>query len=201
MVKTPPMKRIGSVAFTIGLLCALGCEGPIPEPEPGQKPSAQPEIPDPAELIQEDLKVGEGDRTVKDGDKLKVHYVGRLLRGNVKFDSAEGEKTLPFTVGGDVIDGWNQGVIGMKVGGKRKLTIPSRLAYKEAGRPPKIPPNAPLVFEIELVAFDDAPAGSASAGPSGSAKAEPAPTSSAKATPATTAKPKATAAPKGTSAP
>lgn len=196
MVETPPMKRIGIVAFSMVVLSTLGCEGPVPEPEPGQKPSAQPEVPEPADLVSEDLKVGEGDRAVKEGDKIKVHYVGRLLKTNFKFDSAEGEKTFPFTVGQGVIEGWSKGVVGMKVGGKRKLTIPSRLAYKEAGSPPKIPPNATLVFEIELVAFDDPkPASSAAAGPSGSAKAGAAPTSSAKAPPAATAKPKATSTP------
>jgi FKBP-type peptidyl-prolyl cis-trans isomerase (trigger factor) len=135
---------------------SLGCQGPVPEPTPDPKPSAAPssQVVDPPELVSEDLKVGEG-REAKTGDKIKVNYVGRLLRTNFKFDSNEGKKPFEFKIGEGVIEGWSKGVVGMKVGGKRKLTIPSKLAYGDHGSPPKIPANAPLVFEVELLGFSD----------------------------------------------
>ncbi|MCC6216797.1 MAG: FKBP-type peptidyl-prolyl cis-trans isomerase [Polyangiaceae bacterium] len=102
-------------------------------------------------LKKEDLKVGTG-REAKRGDRVKVHYTGRLLDGT-QFDSSL-DRGEPFevTLGkGEVIRGWDDGVPGMKKGGKRKLTIPADQAYGKAGSPPKIPPNSPLEFEIELV--------------------------------------------------
>src|SRR5690606_7962828 len=103
------------------------------------------------ELTKEDLTVGKGP-AVKTGDTVQVHYTGTLLSGS-KFDSSlDRDEPFEFTVGrGMVIKGWDEGVVGMQVGGKRKLTIPADKAYGKAGRPPKIPPNSPLVFEIELV--------------------------------------------------
>jgi FKBP-type peptidyl-prolyl cis-trans isomerase len=104
----------------------------------------------------------------KEGDKVKVHYTGRLLKTNFVFDSSvgPGKKPLEFTIGGgDVIKGWEQGVPGMKVGGKRKLTIPSKLAYGDAGSPPKIPGKATLVFDIELLGVgEEADGGAGDAG-------------------------------------
>ncbi len=104
------------------------------------------------ELKIEDVKVGTGSG-VKNGDQAEVHYLGTLLDGR-KFDSSyDRNQTFSFSVGvGQVIKGWDQGLIGMKVGGKRKLTIPSSLAYAESGNGP-IPPNTPLLFEIELVSI------------------------------------------------
>lgn len=100
----------------------------------------------------EDIKVGTGSGT-KNGDQVEVHYLGTLLDGR-KFDSSyDRNQTFSFSVGASqVIKGWDQGLIGMKVGGKRKLTIPSSLAYAESGNGP-IPPNTPLLFEIELVSI------------------------------------------------
>jgi FKBP-type peptidyl-prolyl cis-trans isomerase FkpA len=154
-----------------------------PEPTPQASVSFSSSIPDPPELVKEDLKVGEGPE-IKKGDKLKVKYVGTLLRGGKKFDSND---SFPVTVGEGVIEGWSQGLLGMKKGGKRKLTIPSKLAYGEAGHPPTIPANAPLVFEIEVLSVNDdsVPA------PSTSAAVEPAPSASAGAS----AGPSASAAP------
>ncbi|GAC1351671.1 MAG: hypothetical protein NVS3B20_02180 [Polyangiales bacterium] len=97
-----------------------------------------------------DVKVGTG-AEAKTGSKVKVHYTGKLTNGT-QFDSSVGKAPFEFTLGnGEVIKGWDQGVVGMKVGGKRKLTIPSDLAYGDGGSPPTIPPKATLVFDVELL--------------------------------------------------
>jgi FKBP-type peptidyl-prolyl cis-trans isomerase len=98
-----------------------------------------------------DLKVGTGDKAKK-GDTVEVHYTGWLKNGK-KFDSSlDRGKPFSFRLGaGMVIKGWDEGVAGMKVGGKRKLIIPSKLAYGEAGAGDVIPPNAELTFEVELL--------------------------------------------------
>ena len=105
---------------------------------------------DVTELKIEDLVVGKG-VAAKTGDVVTVHYTGWLTDGT-KFDSSvDRGQPFQFQLGGNVIDGWNQGVVGMKVGGKRKLTIPPSMGYGEPGYPPAIPPNATLVFEIEML--------------------------------------------------
>lgn len=99
----------------------------------------------------EELKLGAGAEAVK-GKKVSVHYVGTLTTG-AKFDSSR-DRGAPFgfTLGaGQVIEGWDKGVAGMKVGGLRRLTIPPELGYGRAGYPPVIPPNSTLVFEVELL--------------------------------------------------
>ncbi len=100
-----------------------------------------------------DLECGDGDEAAK-GDSVEVHYVGKLENGK-KFDSSRDRgETLPFQIGaGQLIAGFDEGVIGMKVGGIRELTIPPDLGYGEAGSPPVIPPNATLIFEVELVSI------------------------------------------------
>jgi len=87
------------------------------------------------------------------GDLIAVHYTGTLLDGGKKFDSSLDRKTpLEFAVGtGRVIKGWDEGLLGMCVGEKRTLTIPSTMAYGEHGFPPVIPGNADLVFQTELI--------------------------------------------------
>ncbi|MCD4738297.1 MAG: FKBP-type peptidyl-prolyl cis-trans isomerase [Anaerolineae bacterium] len=101
-----------------------------------------------------DLKVGDGAAPVM-GDTVMVHYIGWLTDGT-KFDSSvDRGQPFDFEIGlGRVISGWDEGVATMKVGGKRKLIIPSELAYGAAGSGEVIPPNATLVFEVELLAIE-----------------------------------------------
>jgi FKBP-type peptidyl-prolyl cis-trans isomerase len=104
-----------------------------------------------SELIIEDLVVGNG-ATAHAGQSVVVHYTGWLTSGQ-KFDSSvDRNDPFDFRLGaGQVIPGWDQGVAGMQVGGKRKLTIPPNLAYGSRGAGGVIPPNATLVFEVELL--------------------------------------------------
>ncbi|MEJ0053136.1 MAG: FKBP-type peptidyl-prolyl cis-trans isomerase [bacterium] len=104
------------------------------------------------ELQIRDIAVGTGP-AVKAGDAITVNYVGMLADGTV-FDASANHSAggVPFTIGvGQVIPGWDQGLIGMKVGGKRELVIPASLAYGSQGAGSAIPPNATLIFEIELL--------------------------------------------------
>jgi FKBP-type peptidyl-prolyl cis-trans isomerase FkpA len=98
-----------------------------------------------------DVTVGQGAEATP-GHKVKVHYTGWLLNGK-KFDSSRDRgEPFEFTLGaGQVIAGWDEGVAGMKVGGRRKLVIPSDLGYGAGGAPPDIPPGATLVFDVELL--------------------------------------------------
>jgi peptidylprolyl isomerase len=128
------------------------------EPTAGERDiDSKPEIPrstgdPPTELKVEDLIEGEG-RAAKTGDQVSVQYVGVLYENGKQFDASwdNDEKPFEFQLGsGQVISGWDQGIVGMKVGGRRKLTIPPDLAYGEQGQPPTIPANATLVFEVDL---------------------------------------------------
>ncbi len=120
--------------------------------------STQPKVtpptgPAPTKLVTKDLIVGTG-AEAKAGQSVTVNYVGVLYHGGKEFD-ASWKRKEPFTFSlgqGQVIKGWDQGVAGMKVGGRRELIIPAELAYGAQGSPPTIPPNAPLVFVVDLLA-------------------------------------------------
>jgi FKBP-type peptidyl-prolyl cis-trans isomerase len=106
----------------------------------------------PSALIKEDVRIGNG-RTACDGDNVVVHFVGWIAEGRRQFDTTRGRDPLDFTVGaGHVIRGLDRGVLGMRAGGKRKLSVPASLAYGEEGRGEAIPPQATLLFELELLA-------------------------------------------------
>ena len=99
-----------------------------------------------------DIKVGTGTEAKQGSHTAVVHYTGWLASGK-KFDSSvDAGKPFPFTIGaGEVIKGWDEGVAGMKVGGKRQLRIPPALAYGERGYPGAIPANATLIFDVQLI--------------------------------------------------
>lgn len=141
------MKRALCVGASALLLMTLasGCKT-----DGNQSPSTQT-APSPG-LKSEDIVVGTGPSPTS-GQSVTVKYVGTLQDGT-KFDASadHGDGTFTFTIGeGQVIKGWDEGVMTMKVGGKRKLTIPPDMAYGAEGRPPVIPANATLIFTIELV--------------------------------------------------
>lgn len=128
---------------------------PKPPPALAQKPTVTlPSGPAPTKLTTKDLVQGTG-QTVKPGQTVTVNYVGVLYKTGKEFDSSwkTGQPaTFPLTAGG-VIQGWVQGIPGMKVGGRRELIIPASLAYGKAGRPPTIPANSPLVFVVDLLSI------------------------------------------------
>src|SRR4051794_38873150 len=106
-------------------------------------------------LKYEDLKAGTGGEAKK-GDTVSVHYTGWLAKDKKKFDSSH-DRNMPFTFelgAGRVIKGWDEGVAGMKVGGKRKLMIPSKLGYGARGAGDVIPADADLLFEVELLGIE-----------------------------------------------
>ncbi len=119
--------------------------------------STQPMVPPasgpaPTTLVTKELIVGTGPEA-KAGDTVTVNYVGVLYKGGKEFD-ASWKRHEPFTFAlgaGKVIKGWDQGVVGMKVGGRRELIIPAELAYGAAGSPPTIPPNSALIFVVDLL--------------------------------------------------
>jgi FKBP-type peptidyl-prolyl cis-trans isomerase len=168
----PDFPRPLVVAALLLTACAKLTEPPKPEPaEPEQKqaPTAKPadqkpqeQQPQPAasappaaptneKLEIKDLQVGKG-AEAKTGDTVSVHYVGTLPDGKEFDQSKKRGKPFDFQLGaGQVIKGWDEGVKGMKVGGKRKLVIPPGMGYGARGVPGAIPPNSNLIFEVELL--------------------------------------------------
>jgi len=142
--------------FALSAAAPAACSKTADEPSSSFKPAPGTPAPAaPTKLETEDTKVGSG-REAKTGDTVHVQYTGTLMNGT-KFDSSydHGGEPFKFTLGrGEVIQGWDQGVVGMKIGGKRRLRIPPALGYGAAGSPPSIPPNAGLVFDVELVSID-----------------------------------------------
>ncbi len=112
-----------------------------------------PKTPAPTTLTTKDIIVGSGPEA-KTGSQVSVNYVGALYSNGSIFD-ASWKRNEPFdlTLGqGQVIEGWEKGIVGMRVGGRRELIIPAELGYGKRGSPPKIPPNAPLIFIVDLLA-------------------------------------------------
>jgi len=109
----------------------------------------------PFELVTEDLVVGDGPEAAN-GSKVSVHYVGAAFRSGEEFDASWNRgQPFEFRLGkGQVIPGWDAGVLGMRVGGRRRLTIPSALAYGARGAGGVIEPHEPLVFVVDLLAVD-----------------------------------------------
>ena len=168
------MKKTSLILLTLAVFGLTHCSSApekaetTPEPE-AAKPAASTETPKPAAkpktaapskgkkktvvpgLEIEELVVGSGTEAVA-GNTVRVHYTGWLANGT-KFDSSV-DRGTPFEFplgGGRVIQGWDKGVAGMKIGGKRKLTIAPELGYGARGAGGVIPPNATLVFEVELL--------------------------------------------------
>jgi len=122
--------------------------GPLSKEPKVTPPAGAP----PTHLVIRNLITGSG-AEAKSGSSAAVNYVGALFHGGKVFDASwKRNEPFTFTLGkGQVIQGWEQGVPGMRVGGRRELIVPAELAYGAKGSPPSIPPNAPLVFVIDLL--------------------------------------------------
>jgi peptidylprolyl isomerase len=148
-----------AVIIAVVLIGQSGGDDESAEPataERQDKPEVEiPEGDPPKDLVIDDLEEGEGDEAAA-GDQLTVDYVGVLYDGGDEFDASFGQPDpFQFVLGqGSVIPGWDEGLEGMKVGGRRQLVIPPDQAYGPQGQPPDIPPDSTLVFVIDLLAIN-----------------------------------------------
>lgn len=147
------LAAFAATSLFLGVSCA---SDPQPSTPASAKPaesaapvaSAEPE----AKLQIEDVVVGTKGPAAKKGSAVEVHYTGRLVDGTVFDSSVERGQPFKFILGnGTVIKGWDEGLVGMRAGGKRKLTIPPDLGYGDLGSPPTIPGHATLVFDVEML--------------------------------------------------
>jgi FKBP-type peptidyl-prolyl cis-trans isomerase FkpA len=164
--------NIRNIAWLVVGLAVIGgapaCSKKVVEAESDFKPAPPPPPdPGPAQLQVTDDVIGKGPEA-KAGDTLRVHYTGTLMNGT-KFDSSRDRGTpFDFKLGtGGVVKGWDQGMVGMKAGGKRRLVLPQDLAYGEKGSPPNIPPKAGLKFDVELLELNPTEPADPQGGPPG----------------------------------
>lgn len=152
-VKATPPEGRNRQARTIAIVVVLALAGlAIGYMIMNRAPKVGPETTTPSGLKYSDLVEGTGP-TPQLGQTVAVHYTGKLVNGT-EFDSSRkpGGKPLEFQLGTPkIIKGWNEGIATMKVGGRRTLTIPPTLGYGKEGNPPSIPPNATLIFDVELM--------------------------------------------------
>lgn len=154
---TPPSAETGSSDETASEE-ETKSEGKTVQPKVSGSLDEKPKISDasgdpPTELIEKDIKTGTGP-AAKNGDKVTVNYVGQNWSNNEEFDTSWGKDPFEFTLGeGGVIKGWDEGVVGMKKGGRRLLIIPPDLGYGAQGQG-SIPANETLVFVVDLVSID-----------------------------------------------
>ena len=148
LIKSSEKTASTSTAASTGATAKTPTSGPLASKPKVTVPSGAA----PTRLVTKELIKGTG-AEAKSGEKVTVNYVGVLYKNGKEFDSSwKRSEPFAFELGkGQVIQGWDQGVAGMKVGGRRELIIPSELAYGKRGSPPTIPPNAPLVFVVDLL--------------------------------------------------